>query len=50
VAKIAELDARIADLERARNGLRHALDCPSVDIMRCEHFRASLDQVLAADA
>jgi DNA-binding transcriptional MerR regulator len=46
-AKIVELDAKIADLERARNGLRHALECPNPNIMRCEHFRANLDNVLA---
>jgi DNA-binding transcriptional MerR regulator len=46
-AKIAELDAKIADLERARAGLQHALGCPNPNIMRCEHFRANLDNVLA---
>jgi DNA-binding transcriptional MerR regulator len=46
-AKIAELDAKIADLEHARAGLQHALGCPSPNIMRCEHFRANLDNVLA---
>jgi DNA-binding transcriptional MerR regulator len=46
VAKLAELDERIRDLERARTGLRHALSCPSPDIMRCEHFRATLGAAL----
>jgi DNA-binding transcriptional MerR regulator len=49
-AKIAELDSKIADLERARNGLRHALECPSPNIMRCEHFRSNLDNVLAGNS
>jgi DNA-binding transcriptional MerR regulator len=49
-SKIAELDSRIAELERARTGLRHALECPSVDIMRCEHFRETLDQVLITNS
>lgn len=45
-AKIAELDVQIADLRTARTGLQHARSCPSDDIMRCEHFRARLDQAL----
>ncbi len=45
-AKLDDLTQRIADLERARDGLRHALDCRSPDIMRCTHFRAALDEVL----
>jgi DNA-binding transcriptional MerR regulator len=44
-AKLDELDGRIAALEQARIGLLHALDCPSLDIMRCEHFRSALDAV-----
>lgn len=44
--KITELDARLVNLERARDGLRHALDCPNTNIMRCEHFRANLHAVL----
>jgi DNA-binding transcriptional MerR regulator len=46
-AKIAELDAKIADLDRARAGLQHALGCPNPNIMRCEHFRSNLNNVLA---
>jgi DNA-binding transcriptional MerR regulator len=45
-AKLAQLEARIADLQRARDGLHHALECPNPNIMRCEHFRANLDDVL----
>ena len=44
-AKLVEIDESIAMLESARDGLRHALECPSRDIMRCAHFRASLDAV-----
>ncbi len=43
-----ELDRRIAELERARDGIRHALTCPSSDIMTCEHFQASLSQVFVS--
>jgi DNA-binding transcriptional MerR regulator len=46
VAKLAQLEDRMDNLQRARNGLRHALECPNPDIMRCEHFRANLDDVL----
>jgi DNA-binding transcriptional MerR regulator len=44
-AKATEIDERIASLEQARSGLRHALECPNGDIMRCEHFRHKLDAV-----
>jgi DNA-binding transcriptional MerR regulator len=43
--KLAEIETRLSALEQARDGLRHAIDCPSPDIMRCEHFRARLDKV-----
>jgi DNA-binding transcriptional MerR regulator len=43
--KLDSIEQRISSLEQARNGLRHALDCPSRDIMRCEHFRSSLDVI-----
>ncbi len=45
--KLSEIDERIAALEDARDGLRHALDCKSRDIMRCEHFQARLSTVFA---
>jgi DNA-binding transcriptional MerR regulator len=41
--KIAELDARIADAERAKELIMHALDCPHRDIYTCPHFRAALE-------
>jgi DNA-binding transcriptional MerR regulator len=44
-SKLTDIDEQILRLEQARNGLRHALTCPSLDIMRCEHFRSSLDAV-----
>jgi DNA-binding transcriptional MerR regulator len=44
-AKIAEITQRINDLEQAREGITHALACTSPDIMRCHHFRATLDEV-----
>jgi DNA-binding transcriptional MerR regulator len=47
-AKLAELDARIADLQLARTGIEHALQCPSPDIMTCEHFRSSLSNVFTS--
>jgi DNA-binding transcriptional MerR regulator len=43
-----ELDRRIAELELARDGIRHALTCPSSDIMACVHFQSSLAQVFAS--
>jgi DNA-binding transcriptional MerR regulator len=37
--KIRELDTRIADAERARSLLRHALDCSSPNLFECPHFQ-----------
>jgi DNA-binding transcriptional MerR regulator len=45
--KLAEIEERIEALEHARDGLRHALDCKSRDILRCEHFQARLSTVFA---
>ena len=41
--KIAELEARIANAERAKELIRHALDCPYPDIFTCPRFRAALE-------
>ncbi len=46
--KLADIEERVRSLERARDGLRHALECPSRDIMRCVHFRSTLDAVYPA--
>ena len=43
--KLEAIEEHINSLEQARTGLRHALECPSPDIMRCEHFRSTLDDV-----
>jgi DNA-binding transcriptional MerR regulator len=40
--KIAELDARIAEAQGAKNLLQHALDCPHRDLLTCPRFRAAL--------
>jgi DNA-binding transcriptional MerR regulator len=45
--KLAEIEARIQALEHARDGLQHALDCKSRDILRCEHFQARLGSVFS---
>jgi DNA-binding transcriptional MerR regulator len=45
IAKLDNIEQRIEALGQARDGLRHALGCPSEDIMRCEHFRSTLDEV-----
>ncbi|MBD0282216.1 MAG: MerR family transcriptional regulator [Thermoleophilaceae bacterium] len=46
--KIAELDARIAEAQRAKNLLRHALGCPHRDLLTCPNFRAALQARLEA--
>jgi DNA-binding transcriptional MerR regulator len=46
--KIAELDARIAEAQRAKNMLKHALGCPHRDLLSCPNFRAALQARLEA--
>jgi DNA-binding transcriptional MerR regulator len=46
--KIAELDAHIADAQRAKTLLEHALDCPHDDLLTCPNFRAALQARLEA--
>jgi DNA-binding transcriptional MerR regulator len=41
--KIAELDARIADAQRAKKLIQHALDCPHRDLFDCPNFRSALE-------
>jgi DNA-binding transcriptional MerR regulator len=40
--KIAELDTRIAQAQRARQLLEHALACPHRDLLTCPNFRTAL--------
>lgn len=46
--KIAELDARIAEAQRAKSLLTHALGCPHRDLLTCPNFRAALQARLEA--
>lgn len=46
--KITELDARIAEAQRAKSLLEHALDCPHDDLLTCPNFRAALQGRLKA--
>jgi DNA-binding transcriptional MerR regulator len=46
--KIAELDARIAEAQRAKDLLEHALDCPHNDLLTCPNFRAAVQARLKA--
>ncbi len=41
--KIAELDARIADAQRAKKLITHALECPHRDLLACPNFRSALE-------
>jgi DNA-binding transcriptional MerR regulator len=45
--KIAELDARIADVQRAKKLINHALQCPHSDLLTCPRFRSALQAQLA---
>jgi DNA-binding transcriptional MerR regulator len=40
--KMRELDTRIADAERAKELLRHALDCSSPNIFECPRFQSAV--------
>jgi MerR family redox-sensitive transcriptional activator SoxR len=44
--KIEELDARIADAQRAKRLIKHALKCPHRDLLTCPHFRSALEDHL----
>jgi len=48
--KIAELDARIAEAQRAKNLLEHGLNCSHRDLLACPNFRAALQARLEAGA
>src|ERR671919_2023046 len=41
--KIAELDARIADAQQAKELIQHALECPHRDLLTCPSFRSALE-------
>jgi hypothetical protein len=41
--KIAELDTRIADAQRAKKLIEHALECPHHDLLTCPKFRSTLE-------
>jgi hypothetical protein len=43
--KITELDARIADPQRAKNLIEHALKCPH-RLLTCPNFRSALEDHL----
>jgi len=45
--KSDDLAEQIARLERLRDHLEHALECPSPNLFDCEHLRASLAQMVA---
>jgi DNA-binding transcriptional MerR regulator len=44
--KIAQLDARIADAQRAKELIEHALECPHSDLLTCPNFRSALEAQL----
>ena len=45
--KLAELDTRIADAQRAKALIEHALECPHDDLLTCPNFRRALEAHLA---
>ncbi len=45
-AKLRELDTRIAQAERAKTLVKHALACPHRDLVTCPNFRATVKAYL----
>jgi len=45
-AKLRELDRRIAQAERAKTLVQHALACPHRNLVTCPNFRATLEAYL----
>ncbi|HEY1826958.1 MAG TPA: MerR family transcriptional regulator, partial [Acidimicrobiales bacterium] len=39
-AKLDQVTAQLESLQQVERGLLHALECPSDNVLRCEHFRA----------
>ena len=48
--KIAELDARIAEAQRAKELIVRGLDCPHPDLADCPNFRAAVEAHLERPA
>lgn len=46
--KIAELNARIAEAQHAKDLIEHALNCRHEDLLTCPNFRAALQPRLEA--
>jgi DNA-binding transcriptional MerR regulator len=44
--KVAELDTRLADAQRAKKLIKHALKCEHRDLLACPSFRAALEAQL----
>lgn len=45
-AHIADLDRRMAEMQRSREMTLHALECRAHDIATCPHFRARVEDLL----
>lgn len=50
VGHLAEIDARVAELERSRFLTRHALECRAHDISTCPNFRAHVADLVEGAA
>lgn len=48
-AKLAEIRSQMTSLRKIEKGLEHALECPSSNVLRCEHFQAELLKVVPVD-
>lgn len=49
-AKLADVRARLRDLQEVERGLQHAVDCPCPDQLRCDHFRSERRAAVPVDA
>jgi DNA-binding transcriptional MerR regulator len=48
-AHLADLEARMAEMERSRHLTEHALDCRAHDIANCPNFRAHVSDLVAGN-
>ncbi|WP_139979972.1 MerR family transcriptional regulator [Nocardioides litoris] len=49
-AHVADLDRRMAEMQRSREMTMHALRCRAHDVANCPGFRKGVDDLLAGDA
>jgi len=49
VAHLADLEQRMAEMERSRHMTQHALECRAHDITQCQNFRAHVAGIVSGE-